>query len=1243
MAVRAGCETGSSARNPWPALRLRYSDVPYCGLLARSTDRGEYENIHQPSTSEPASQAPLFDGLDQRVTMRPIPATGDQIGQYRVVGERGRGGMAVVLEVEHIESGDRRAAKLLLPGKGNEPLARRLLREHRALSRLDHENVVKVYEVGVHQGSPYFVMELLQGQEVGAVVQDWQQLPPSERFRRARKVLIAVARALEHIHERGLVHRDVTPSNVMLLPGGRVKLMDFGVVKEPGDDLTTVGEVIGTIAYIAPEQIQGGLIDARADLYSMGAVFYLMLTGRRPFNARTTAGYMNKHLHGEVRPPRALVPTIPELADQVCTRLLAKRPTDRFSSATHLLHVLHASVPPGPSPGQVGWSPTLVGRAAEMAHIRTVLHPLFRLAEGEAVDAPTGCVLVIEGADGLGRNRLAAEVDLLARRHGLSVTRSRALGDDQRAFEAFRPLYEDELANGAAEYPALLATFGDARIQAGKRVERYAVMKAFAQLLANGPPRLLVLHELQRAQQGSIELAEYLIRNLVSTGNHPITFVITRRASETDDDTNDPLLGILTGERTGGRAAERVVLEPMSAAAVEELLLTVVADSPLVRPLAARIHQDGAGSPFIIAEMIRALVETGHITNPQARGTRGRLTMSLEQVRRGSLPVPRSLRDALKERLAPLSPNSQRVAATLAVSQDSLGFELLQSACDLSESELMVCINDLLRARLAHERSIDGNARISLVRNRIRDVILGQTTPDLYRLINRKLGEALELRYQRNSEVIVESLARHFEEGGFPAKAMPYMVQAAKKLITRTFVSEGLLLLDRALTIEPEARRFFTLDDADRRRAELQLERARALSHLGDWPAAREAVRCADDLAQDLNDLHLQTRTATELAAQARRHLQYDHALDHLRRALQLAEILGNRRLQIEPLYEFGAIQWSRANLDAAQEYFNRALASSEAYQDERALALGTNGLGLISMCKGQSTEARRYFEQSMAVCEKNGMMDRLTVARINLIEVYHLTGKLRKGLDLADRTVAHAREVAHRYGIALGLRYRSLILTDIGRLVDSVENAEEALRICREVGSAEDILSVIIVLIRARLVVGQGTEVLPLLQEALEMVHIADAEGFQPILHVWRARFLAHSGQLEDAHSAIEDALAAPSRQWPQQKCRLQLNLARAYEAIGETDSALDAAEIGLRIADACGFRYYAMRARHVLARLQTDKTTRARHARVASALARSLAVGLARDDLQCFLEHQGVKRRRTLRLGLDRTESTP
>lgn len=1173
------------------------------------------------------------------MTHAAIPQPGDLLGDYRVIGERGRGGMAVVLELEHTTTGEHRAAKLMLPGRGDHAYAQRLMREHRALSRLDHGNVVTVYEVGEHEGRPYFIMELLDGQVLTDVVDSWQTVPPSERFRRARKVLIAVTRALEHIHARGLVHRDVTPSNIMLLHNGSIKLMDFGVVKEPGDDLTTVGEVIGTIAYIAPEQIRGGPIDARADLYSVGAVFYLMLTGRRPFNARTLAGYMDKHLHREARAPRELVPTIPELADRVCRRLLAKKPADRFSSATHLLHVLHASVPPGPGPDQVGWTPALVGRSAELARVRALLHPLVKLADGAPIEAAQpGAVIVIEGADGMGRNRLAAEVDLLARRHGVLVTRARARGEGDRAFEALRPLYEDLLPEGAAGHPALAATYGSDRAHAGRRVERYAVMKAFADLLATSGPRLLVLHELQRAGQGAIELAEYLVRNLTVTGARPLTLLVTRAV--TDSDEGDPLQGILSGATTN-LPADRIRLEPISRSAVEELLLAVVADSPLVRPLADRIHREGAGSPFIIAEMVRALVEEGRLAAPTSPGARGRLKMAPQEVREAPLPVPGSLRDALKERLAPLSERDHTVAIALAVSHADLDPSLLAATCDLSEAHVMAGVDALVRARLAHERTVDGQERIGLVRNRVRDVVLEEAAPEITERMHHRLGEALELRHRRNSAAVVESLALHFEAAQVPAKAMPYLIEAARKLNARTFVGEGLALLDRALAIEPEARRYFTLDDADHRRAELQLERAHALSHLGRWQEAQAAVLAADALARDLGDRNLQARTATELAGQARRQLQLAEAQDHLRRALSIAESLGDKRLQIEPLYEYGAIQWTQGDLDAARDYFTQALASSEAYQDERSLALGTNGLGLISLCKGQSAQARRYFEQSMEVCEKHGMMDRLTIARINLIEVHHLTGHLRKGLQLADRTVAHAREVGHRYGIALGLQYRAIVRTDCGRHVDAIDSAGEAWRITRSVGSPDDTVASIAVLIRARMRAGHRDDVLPLIEEALQLVDAVDPDGFGPVLELWRCRVLADLDRRAEALEALEAARQAQSRAWPHQQARQHINLARAHEALGDRRSAVDQAEASLRIADACGYRLYTMRARMMLARLHPDDVIRSRHSRTGTALARSLAAGLPRADAERFLTHQGVKRRARPRLGLVRPDS--
>ncbi|RME26573.1 MAG: serine/threonine protein kinase, partial [Deltaproteobacteria bacterium] len=233
-----------------------------------------------------------------------IPGPGAAIGPYLVVGELGRGGMATVLEVVHRDGGEHRALKLLLPTSRSREAARRMEREFVTLSRLDHPAVLRVFDAGLYQGRPWFVTEKLVGQDLRDAVESWRDIPPAERYRRAEHVLAQVAGALAYIHDQGLVHRDVTPGNIMLLADGSVRLMDFGVVKEPGAELTRAGEVVGTVAYIAPEQITGGVVDARTDLYALGAVLYLMLTGRRPFNARNLAGYLDKHLNRRPRPPR---------------------------------------------------------------------------------------------------------------------------------------------------------------------------------------------------------------------------------------------------------------------------------------------------------------------------------------------------------------------------------------------------------------------------------------------------------------------------------------------------------------------------------------------------------------------------------------------------------------------------------------------------------------------------------------------------------------------------------------------------------------------------------------------------------------------------------------------------------------------------------------------------------------------------------------------------------------------------
>ncbi len=1151
--------------------------------------------------------------------MHALPQVGALVGRFRVVRELGRGGMAVVLEVEDTEGGERRALKLMLPTAQQDEVARRFRREFRTLSRLDHPGVLAVHESGLHQGRPWFVMQLLEGRELKDEVETWRELPPPARYAKARDVLVQLARALAYIHGRGLVHRDVTPSNIMMMPDGRALLMDFGVVKEPGGDLTTVGEVVGTVAYIAPEQISGGAVDFRADLYSLGAVYYLMLTGRRPFNARTLAGYMDKHLRRPVRPPRDLVPTVPADADEVCVRLLQKDPADRFSSANHLLHVLHAAGSVGVAPGRPGWVPPLVGRAGELAALRGAVA---RLAGGDD-QPPQGGVLVITGDAGMGLGRIADEVALYADRLGLAVSRGRNLQAGQDAYEAFREVYVDLVqATGAPPPDVLAATFGDAPAE-GERIERYAVMSAMRRLVAAGGRRVVLVESMERADRGSVELAEYLARNLSDGADAPTLLVFTR----TPPDLEDPLAGVVTGSSTGVPAQE-VELGPIPAAAVEELLLGIVEDSAVARALAARLHEQGQGNPFLVTEMIRGLMEQGAIRIDQDARL-GRVELSARELDDLVLPVPRTLRDIIRKRLAPMSAAARRVALALGASRVDLDVDLLIEVTGLAEEAVLAALDELSDSRLVREERRGERERYELDRNRVADVLLEETPRGQVLRLHRRIADALEARHPRRTEAIVESLAHHYDRGAWPAKAVPYLMQAADKLVQRTFVDEALALLDRAQALEPEARRYLPVEDADRRLTQLRLARANVLVHLGRWTEGWEEAAGAHLLAQDLGDPRLTVRTHLELAVQARRQLELDAATSHLGEALDLADRVGDRALRTVPLYEAGAVAWIRGDLEAARGYFVQSQESAVALDDERAQVLGANGLGLIALCQGQSAEARRCFSRAIDLAERFGLMDRLSTARANLVEVYHLTGNLRKGLELADRAVAHAREVNHLHGIGTGLRYRVLMLTDMGRVSEAIANAEEAIRIQEALGQSDDVLAALVVLVRAVLLGGDAERASALLDEALALTEDYDSEGFLPVLLAWRARLLADADEFDEARAIVEQIDEVSGRRWPHQQVRLNLNLARVHELLGEPGEARDRADEALRTADASGFRFYAMRARQLLARVTEDERLAARHARVGDALARSLAANLARDDAAVFLDAQGVKPR--------------
>ena len=258
-------------------------------------------------------------------------------GRYAVIERVGAGGMAEVYRARDELLGREVAVKVLSERLSTDrSFVERFRREAQAAANLSHPNIVSLYDYGDDGNTYFIVMEFIDGRTLGEIIQDEGPLLPE----RAAEIAADVAKALERAHTAGLVHRDVKPGNVMITSTGQTKVTDFGIVRALGGDaeqtMTQTGMVIGTAAYLSPEQAQGNPVDARSDVYSLGCVLYEMLTGSAPFSGETPLSIAYKHVREEPTRPSSANPDVPAALDAITLKALAKNPDNRFSSAAEL-------------------------------------------------------------------------------------------------------------------------------------------------------------------------------------------------------------------------------------------------------------------------------------------------------------------------------------------------------------------------------------------------------------------------------------------------------------------------------------------------------------------------------------------------------------------------------------------------------------------------------------------------------------------------------------------------------------------------------------------------------------------------------------------------------------------------------------------------------------------------------------------------------------------------------------------
>jgi predicted Ser/Thr protein kinase len=320
-------------------------------VLARPNTPAPAAADAAPAVDVPAPAAPADATIvDATVVDRPAAVggdlvTGSQFAGYEIEGVAGRGGMGVVYRARQLRPSRIVALKVVSPQfAADADFRERFARESEIAASIEHSNVIPVYDVGEESGLLYIAMRYVEGTDLAAMLVAEGRLAP----RRAVEILVELTAALDAAHAHGLVHRDIKPGNVLIAQEGQrdhVYLTDFGLAKlASGAGQTRTGLFVGTLDHAAPEQIEGGQVDARTDVYASGCLLYQMLTGAVPFPHEHTAAIMMAHMSAQPRSVRELAPELPAELDAVIARAMAKKPADRYQSAGDLGRAALAAV-----------------------------------------------------------------------------------------------------------------------------------------------------------------------------------------------------------------------------------------------------------------------------------------------------------------------------------------------------------------------------------------------------------------------------------------------------------------------------------------------------------------------------------------------------------------------------------------------------------------------------------------------------------------------------------------------------------------------------------------------------------------------------------------------------------------------------------------------------------------------------------------------------------------------------------
>jgi len=753
--------------------------------------------------------------LAEPATKPPTPTSPEPTsfagGRYQVKKFLGEGGKKKVYLAHDTKLTRDVAFALIKTEKLDDKDRIRITREAQAMGQLgSHQNIVTVFDLEEHEGKPYIVTEYMAGGDVEGLIEK----APEHRLSLEQVIGIAksVCRGLEFAHSKGIIHRDLKPGNVLFSADGTTKIGDFGLaVAVDVSRLTQSGMMVGTFSYMPPEQAIGGKVTTKADLYSLGAMLYEMVTGRPPFVGDDSVAIIGQHINTPPVSPTWHRADLPPALETLITQLLDKDPEKRPESASVVLQALESieagkiKLEPSQEAPTLAESPlyrrVFVGREPELRQLQSAF---------DGAMSGQGALLMVVGEPGIGKTALCDQIATWVTLRGgrtlfgncyeegsLSLPYL-AFVEALRSYALSREVKDlrKELGTGAADVARIVSEIREKlkvklRPAGNPEEERYRLLQAVTSFLSNAAtvqPLLVVLEDLHDADKGTLEMLTHVSRHLAGT-----RLLVVGTYRDVEVDRSHPLSSALA-ELKRVSTYGRVLLRGLSADEVRRMLESITRES-VPWGLAEAVHRQTEGNPLFVQEVVRYLAEEGLLARKEGR-LRPTKDTPLE------MSIPEGLRDVIGKRLSLLSTECNQMLSMAAVIGREFALDTLRGVASISEDIFVDALKEAVQLSVLEERPQIGSVRYRFTHAFFRQTLYEEMIAPLRLQLHQQVARSLEMQYSNRLEEHAAELTEHFSQSTDPAdlaKAVAYSEMAAKRAMAVYAYGEAVRLLEQAL------------------------------------------------------------------------------------------------------------------------------------------------------------------------------------------------------------------------------------------------------------------------------------------------------------------------------------------------------------------------------------------------------------------------------------------------------------